>query len=154
MNTPALLRFKTEDHSELFLYTIFPSMIVYKIFVSTANGLPFTSTKSASFPSSMLPTRSWTSICFAALIVTACNAVNSSSPLAIAFPAQSGRYCSSLTGESVIIQTEHPASARSAAVEKLLFFNSYLVAYPKEGPTASDYPSFASSSAIRLPSVT
>ena len=96
-------------------------MIVYKIFVSTANGLPFTSTKSASFPSSMLPTRSWTSICFAALIVTACNAVNSSSPLAIAFPAQSGRYCSSLTGESVIIQTEHPASARSAAVEKLLF---------------------------------
>lgn len=96
-------------------------MIVYKIFVSTANGLPFTSTKSASFPSSMLPTRSWTSICFAALIVTACNAVNSSSPLAIAFPAQSGRYCSSLTGESVIIQTEHPASARSAGVEKLLF---------------------------------
>ena len=118
MNTPALLRFKTEDHSELFLYTIFPSMIVYKIFVSTANGLPFTSTKSASFPSSMLPTRSWTSICFAALIVTACNAVNSSSPLAIAFPAQSGRYCSSLTGESVIIQTEHPASAIWLHIQK------------------------------------
>ena len=129
-------------------------MIVYKIFVSTANGLPFTSTKSASFPSSMLPTRSWTSICVAALIVIACNAVNSSSPLAIAFPAPGERYCSSLAGESVMVQTVHPASARSAGVEKLLFFNSYLVAYPKEGPTAREYPSFASSSAIRLPSVT
>ena len=32
MNTPALLRFKTEDHSELFLYTIFPSQIVYFTF--------------------------------------------------------------------------------------------------------------------------
>ena len=67
-------------------YTTFPSMIVYKICVSTANGFTPVNTKSASLPASIHQTRS-----FAALIVIAYTASNSLNPLNTDLPAQSAR---------------------------------------------------------------
>ena len=51
------------------------------------------------------------------------------------------------------MDTEQPASARIPGVSKVLLRSSNLVAWPKDGPTATGKPSLASSPAIRCPSV-
>ena len=53
------------------LYTIFPSINTYSIFVDISNGLPSAITISASFPTSKEPTLSAIPICFAGLMVIA-----------------------------------------------------------------------------------
>ena len=109
---------------------------------------------SASLPTSSVPTLSETPICFAGLIVMALNASYGSIPAFTARPAQSGRYCSGVTGESVMMETWQPFAARIPGVVQDLFCSSNLLAWVSVGPTAIGISLYSASlSAMRWPSV-
>ena len=121
----------------------------------TSKGQPFVMTTSASLPTSSEPTRSATPMCSAGLMVMAFSASNGSMPALTAMPAQSGRYCCGMTELSVMMDTWQPALASTPGVFQDLFCSSNLLANVRLGPTAIGTSfSFASSSAMRCPSVT
>ncbi|EPZ54784.1 hypothetical protein H477_3925 [[Clostridium] sordellii ATCC 9714] len=75
-----------------FEYTIFPSIIVYKVSEKTSIGLPVNIAISASFPTSILPTISSTPHIFAGFIVIAFNDSSIPNPSLAANPAHIGKY--------------------------------------------------------------
>ena len=121
---------------------------------SVSKGEPAHSTRSASLPTSMEPTRSSMPACLAGLMVMAWRAAKGSMPCLMARPAHRGKYSWGITGASVMMDTCKPAFARMPGVSKVLFRSSNLLALVREGPTAQGTFSLASSSAIRWPSVT
>src|SRR5699024_11691789 len=73
----------------------------------------------------------------------------SSNPDLAASPAHIGKYCSGITGESVIIAIFTPDSCKTFGVLKVKFLSSIFDLLLKVGPTIAGLSSFAKCSAIK-----
>ena len=94
-------------------------------------GFPSKTTISASLPASMLPILWERPTISAGFIVIAFRASISSKPALCARPAQSGRCCNGITGESVVMATFIPASTKIFGVSKDLFLVQTLTCFQK-----------------------